>query len=148
MAAGDEPYHLVWEDEEHLAFLSIFPNTPGVTVVIPKEHYSSYVFEVPGEVMVKVMTAAKKVAKMLDDVFDDSARTGVVYEGFGGDHLHAKLFPLHGTADPNGWRQYSSKIDDYYEKYPGYISSHNSSRTIDSELVELAEKIRIGKKID
>ncbi|EAA8104124.1 HIT family protein, partial [Salmonella enterica] len=36
---GKAPCHKVWEDEHHLAFLSIFPNTDGFTVVIPKKHY-------------------------------------------------------------------------------------------------------------
>ncbi len=39
---GKAPCHKVWEDEHHLAFLSIFPNTDGFTVVIPKKHYPSY----------------------------------------------------------------------------------------------------------
>lgn len=34
---GKAPCHKVWEDEHHLAFLSIFPNTDGFTVVIPKK---------------------------------------------------------------------------------------------------------------
>lgn len=29
---GKAPCHKVWEDEHHLAFLSIFPNTDGFTV--------------------------------------------------------------------------------------------------------------------
>lgn len=35
---GKAPCHKVWEDEHHLAFLSIFPNTDGFTVVIPKKN--------------------------------------------------------------------------------------------------------------
>lgn len=44
---GKAPCHKVWEDEHHLAFLSIFPNTDGFTVVIPKKHYPSYAFDLP-----------------------------------------------------------------------------------------------------
>ena len=47
---GEVPCHKVWEDEKHLAFLTIFPNTEGVTVVIPKKHYPSYVFDLPRDV--------------------------------------------------------------------------------------------------
>ena len=35
----------VWEDEHYLAFLTPFPNTPGMTVVIPKENTGDYLFE-------------------------------------------------------------------------------------------------------
>lgn len=38
------PAHILWEDEQHMAFLSIFPNTLGFGVVIPKQHYGSYAF--------------------------------------------------------------------------------------------------------
>ena len=36
IVANESPSHRIWEDDNHLAFLSIYPNTPGVTVVIPK----------------------------------------------------------------------------------------------------------------
>lgn len=29
IVAGKAPCHRIWEDEKHLAFLSIFPNTQG-----------------------------------------------------------------------------------------------------------------------
>ena len=38
IVSGDAPAHTVWENDEYLAFLSIFPNTEGATVVIPKDH--------------------------------------------------------------------------------------------------------------
>ncbi len=31
---GETPCHKLWEDEKYLAFLSIFPNTLGFSVVI------------------------------------------------------------------------------------------------------------------
>jgi hypothetical protein len=31
---GEAPCHKIWEDAKHLAFLSIFPNTQGFSVVI------------------------------------------------------------------------------------------------------------------
>ncbi|MEI9914244.1 MAG: hypothetical protein WDN66_04710 [Candidatus Saccharibacteria bacterium] len=30
------PAWIIWEDDSHMAFLTPFPNTPGVSVVIPK----------------------------------------------------------------------------------------------------------------
>ena len=41
---GEIPCHKIWEDEKHLAFLSIYPNTNGFSVVIPKKHFPSYAF--------------------------------------------------------------------------------------------------------
>lgn len=68
---GKSPCHKIWEDEKHLAFLSIYLNTLGFTVVIPKEHYSSYAFEQSDEVLSDLIIATKKVALLLDNAFDE-----------------------------------------------------------------------------
>jgi diadenosine tetraphosphate (Ap4A) HIT family hydrolase len=56
---GEVPSHGVWQDADHMAFLSIFPNTEGVTVVITKKHFSSYIFELPDNEAQKLFMAAK-----------------------------------------------------------------------------------------
>ena len=142
IVAGEAPSHKVWEDTDHLAFLSIFPNTEGVAVVIPKKHHSSYPFDLPDEVLMALMLATKKVAKLLDAKLDDVGRTAMVFEGFGVDHVHAKLFPMHGTKDMKEWRPIESKVDKYFDKYEGYISSHDYKRADDEALKKLAEKLR------
>lgn len=141
IVSGELPCHKIWEDEKHFAFLSIFPNTEGFSVVIPKEHYSSYVFEVPEEIMTSLVVAAKKVGRRLDETFNDVGRTGLLFEGFGVNHLHAKLFPMHGTKD-DAWKQYKSDVKVFFEKYQGYISSHDCERADDAKLAALAKKIR------
>lgn len=141
IVAGTAPAHRIWEDEEHLAFLSIFPNTEGFSVVIPKEHHPSYVFDLPDEVVSNLVLATGKVAKLLDATLEDVGRTGMMFEGFGVDHVHAKLFPMHGT-DSEEWRKHSSRVDKYFTQYEGYISSHDYKRADDSDLQALAQKIR------
>lgn len=142
IVSGEAPCHKIWEDDKHLAFLSIFPNTEGFSVVITKEHYSSYVFDLPDEVLKELIIATKKVAKLLDSKLEDVGRTGMIFEGFGVNHIHAKLFPMHGTSLENEWKQHSSKIMKYFDKYEGYISSHDSYRADDDKLSKLAKKIR------
>lgn len=142
IVSGEAPSHKVWEDDGHLAFLSIFPNTEGTTVVITKSHQTSYVFDLPDEVLSGLMLATKKVAKLLDAKLEDVGRTAMVFEGYGVDHIHAKLFPMHGTADVKEWKNIESNIAKYFDKYEGYISSHNHERADDSALAKLAEKLR------
>ncbi len=141
IAKGEAPCHKIWEDPKHLAFLSIFPNTPGFAVVIPKQHFSSYVADLPKEAAKELMLATQKVCKVLDKGFDDVGRTGVIFEGFGVDHMHAKLFPMHGTK-ADEWRQVRSNVHKFFEHYEGYISSHDFERADDSQLAALAKKIR------
>lgn len=138
---GEIPSHKIWEDEKHMAFLTIFPNTEGFTVVVPKKHYPSYAFEAPEDVLKDLVMAAKKVGKLLDEKLEDVGRTGLIFEGFGVDHLHAKLFPMHGTRMEK-WEPVHSDIDKYFEKYEGYISSHDYKRADDEQLAKLAQKIK------
>jgi diadenosine tetraphosphate (Ap4A) HIT family hydrolase len=139
---GTSPAHIVWEDERHVAFLSIFPNTEGVTVVIPKKHYPSYVFDLEDQTYNDLLCATKTVAKGIDSALADVGRTALVFEGFGVDHVHAKLFPMHGTADMSTWKPIESRVGKYFDQYEGYISSHDYNRGDDIQLAETAEKIR------
>lgn len=140
IVSGESSSFKVWEDEKHVAFLSIFPNTEGVTVVIPKQHYPSYIFDLPEDVMIDLILAAKKVAKILDTKLEDVGRSAMVFEGFGVDHIHAKLFPMHGTRMEN-WEPINSGINKFFEKYEGYISSHDANKADDKMLEELSKKL-------
>jgi diadenosine tetraphosphate (Ap4A) HIT family hydrolase len=141
IVTGSAPCHKIWEDEKHLAFLSIYPNTEGFSVVITKTHYPSYNFDLPDDVLKDFIIAIKKVAKLLDAKLDDVGRTGLIFEGMMVDHAHAKLFPMHGT-DPKNWKAIGSKVDKYFDVYEGYISSHNGPRADDEKLSKLVNKIR------
>ena len=142
MVRGNALCHCIWEDELHLAFLSIFPNTLGFSVVIPKAHYPSDAFQAPDEVLQDLIIAIKTVAHLIDETLEDVGRTGMIFEGFGVDHLHAKLFPMHGTATLGVWRPLRVRRKKYFERYEGYISSHDYKRADDRALAFLAQKIR------
>lgn len=145
IARHESPAHTFWEDDKHLAFLNIYPNTAGATVVITKEHYPSYIADASEEVVKDFFLAVTRVAKHLDQKLEDVGRTGIVFEGMGIDHLHAKLFPMHRTKDvATKWRAFPKpEIDRYFEKYEGYLSSHSSrERADDEELKKSAEKLR------
>lgn len=147
IVSGEAPSHRIWEDEKHIAFLSIFPNTEGTSVVIPKKHYSSYLFDLEDETISDLVIAAKQVAKLLDSKLEDVGRTALVFEGFGVDHIHAKLFPMHGTKHlVNDWQPVHSNVDKYFHQYEGYISSHDHVRADDGLLSELAKNIVEGKQ--
>ncbi|WP_437180049.1 HIT family protein [Pseudomonas maumuensis] len=141
IGCGHEPAHIFWQSETHMAFLSIFPNTPGVTVVIPKRHYCSYAFDQDDHVLAGLMVAAKEVARLLDSALKDVGRTAMVLEGYGIDHLHAKLFPLHGTGESSAFRTISSDRHDYFDRYEGYVSSHDCRRADDRQLASLAWRL-------
>ena len=139
---GQAPAHIIWEDDAHLAFLSIYPNTQGFSVVIPKAHHPSYAFNLPDKVLADLTLAARQVGLLLDRALVGVARTGFIFEGYGVDHVHAKLFPMHGTGNDSSFRPISSSVDRFFDRYEGYISSHDGRRANDEDLSRLAEHIR------
>lgn len=88
-----------------------------------------------------LINAAKQTAKLLDTKLENVGRAEMIFEGFGVDHVYAKLFPIHGTKMAE-WKPLNSNVDKYFEKYEGYISSHDYKRADDQKLAELAKKIR------
>ncbi|WP_342265520.1 HIT family protein [Cardinium endosymbiont of Philonthus spinipes] len=138
---GLAPCHKIWEDRGYMAFLSIFPNTEGFTVVIPKHHLTSYIFDHPSEEINNLMEAAKQVSNLLVSRFPTVGRTALVFEGYGVDHLHAKLIPLHRTKG-SSWKRHVSTIKTKFDSYPGYISSHDAERESDEKLAAIASFLK------
>lgn len=93
--SGEIPSYKIWENETHLAFLGIFPSTKGMTVVVPKEHLPSYVFELEDEKYENLMKAARTVGLLLDKKLG-AKRTLLLAEGLEVAHAHAKLYPFYG----------------------------------------------------
>ena len=100
ISKGEMPCYKVWENADFLAFLSIFPEIEGMTIVIPKKHYDSYIFEQGREVINNLMSACGDVAKILDSKLG-CTRTKLVFEGLEVSHLHAKLYPMYLGVEEN-----------------------------------------------
>lgn len=141
-ATKEIPCHLVDETENHMAFLTIFPNTEGFTVVIPKKHLPSDAFENTDQDLQDLIVFTKRVAGKLKRVFPGVSRVGMFFEGFGVNHLHSKLFPMHGTGSLKEWKPIESKESVFFKEYPGYLSSQEGDRVDDAILAELATRIR------
>ena len=130
---------VIWEDDEFLAFLDINPNTKGMALVISKGHYDSYAFDMPDDVYQRLMLAAKRAAKILENGLGVK-RVAMVMEGMGVDHVHIKLYPLHGLGKK--YEEIFAEERKFYEKYEGYISTHLGPKAELSELKTLAEEIK------
>jgi len=130
----------VWEDDQHVAFLTPFANTPGFTVLVPRKHLSSDIFSIEKEPFTALMLSAHRVAQVLKEAFGTS-RCGMIFEGFQIDYAHVKLIPIHGADASNG----SSTAEDamvtiapYQDIYPGYVSSLSGPLFRDFELLTRA----------
>ncbi|MBN2478892.1 MAG: HIT family protein [Parachlamydiales bacterium] len=141
IASGKEKCHKVYEDDEFLAFLSIFPNTEGLTYLITKQHHPAYLFDLDDDLLTSLLLKAKQIAKILDTKLDDVGRTALILEPSFIDHAHVKLIPMHGTKNISKWKPEPTYLDKYFKKYEGYLSSHDSLRKDDKELEKLVKKI-------
>ncbi len=136
-----------WQDEEFMAFLSIDPNTMGFSCVVPKNHFGSDVLKMPDDVLSRFIVAAKHVSTILEKAFDDVGRVGVLMEGTGIDHAHIKLMPMHGTeALKQGWQQFLSGKQFWFEKYEGWICSGSGPMADAETLKEVAQRLIEAQK--
>lgn len=135
---------IFWEDAEFMAFLSIDPNTEGFSVVIPKDHYGSDSLKLPDDVLQKFILSAKKVAKILENHFEDVGRVGLIMEGTGINHAHIKLVPMHGTPwmKRGEWRRIPSGKKFWFDTYEGWLASAGGPMADSEKLKELAEKLK------
>lgn len=138
IVSGEMPAWKIWEDDNYLAFLTPFANTPGQTVVIPKQNIGDYVFSLDDIAYIGLLNATKKVANILEKAFE-TPRVAMVFEGTGVAHVHAKLYPLHGklAGETAVW----SKHQEFYPEYVGYISTVEGPRMSDEELANIQQKI-------
>lgn len=134
ISKGEIPSYKIWEDDKFFAILDIFPNTKGMTLVIPKEHFDSYAFDMTEEVYTEFMLAARKVGILLDAKLKIQ-RTALVMEGMGVNHAHIKLYPLHGLGE--GHTAMVPEGNVYFEKYEGYLTTKLGPKAKDNLMTEI-----------
>jgi len=139
IAKGEIDSAKIWEDKDFLAILDVFPNTEGMTLVLPKKHYDSYIFDDSDKFCQDIILASKKVAKILEKGLKVH-RVAMVMEGMGINHAHIKLYPLHGIDKK--FKETWAKEKVFFDRYEGYISTQLGSQKDITELKKLAEEIK------
>ena len=97
--SGDVPAYKVFENENFLAFLDIFPLAKGHVLVIPKKE-TDYLFDIFSDEYLELWKFAQQVAKAMDMVID-CKRIGVAVIGLEVPHAHIHLVPLNNVSDIN-----------------------------------------------
>lgn len=105
------PAEIVFEDENSLAFLDIFPRAPGHTVVIPKEHCANIIESSSAQTSTLFLTV-KRITGILQSTFSpDGFTIGINHGEAAGQtvpHLHVHVMPrfagdkgsnLHGVVN-------------------------------------------------
>ncbi len=129
----------IYEDKDYLAILDINPNMEGMTMVITKKHYSSYLFDMLEKEYTQLMIVSKKIARILEKGLNVK-RVAMVMEGMGINHAHIKLYPIHGLDEK--FKEIWAKDKVYFDKYEGYISTQLGPQKSLNELNKIADKIK------
>lgn len=121
IAKGESPCFKIWEDEKFMAFLDIFPNTKGQSIVIPKKHYDSDLFLIQDPKFYKeYLSATQEVVEVLKRGLGVQ-RVSMIMEGMGVNHVHLKLYPLIGLSEE--WKPTIATEEIYFQQYEGYLST-------------------------
>ncbi len=106
IVARELPAHVVFEDDEVLAFLDIHPVRSGHTLIIPKTHYS-YFEEMPSDLMARISTLAQRFARHMMTIYQPM-RVGMIVSGTDVPHMHAHVCPMHEKYDVTSGRYITS----------------------------------------
>ncbi|TKS91628.1 putative isoaspartyl peptidase/L-asparaginase [Collichthys lucidus] len=134
---GEQKQWRVWEDSEHVAFLTPYPNTPGLTVVVPRKPLPSDIFKLEEADYKALILATLKVAQLLKEGMR-ARGVALIFEGFEIDYAHAKLIPL--LPSPDGTKT-TELQPECYQSYPGYVSSMNGPAADPEHLKKIHSKI-------
>jgi histidine triad (HIT) family protein len=121
---GELPCHRVYEDAETLVFMDLMPQSPGHTLVIPK-NAGENLLDTPTISVEAAMRVTQRVARAVQQAFDAK---GIIVTQFNGSaagqtvfHLHFHVIPVYG---------------------PGGIELHARAMADATVLAEHAERVR------
>jgi len=139
IANNEAPCFKIWENDEFLAFLDINPNVKWQTLVIPKEHYDSDLFQInDADFYKRLMSAAKDVVDMLKKSLKVQ-RVWMIMEGMGVNHLHLKLYPMYGLWEE--WAVNECPGHVFFDKYPWYLTTQMGDQADMEELWKIQVQI-------
>ena len=94
---GEAPSAKVYEDADIFAFMDVFPQARGHTLVIPKQSKGRNLLEVEPEVLARVIVGVQRVTKAVRDALNPD---GIIVTQFNGApagqtvyHLHFHIIP-------------------------------------------------------
>lgn len=96
---GEIPCYKVYEDDEFLAFLDVFPVSKGHVLVIPKKE-TDYIFDIEDQSYARMWQFAKKISKALR-LSVSCERIGISVIGLEVAHAHIHLLPINSLEDMN-----------------------------------------------
>lgn len=95
--AGEIPCYKIAEDNHHIAFLDVNPNSKGHTLCVPKKEVDK-IFDLDPQDYTELMNFSRKIALAMRSVIQ-CKRIGMTVIGLEVPHTHVHLIPLNGMED-------------------------------------------------
>lgn len=96
---GDIPCAKVFEDDVALAFMDIFPQSEGHTLVIPKKRHASMLLDIDAEDLKALIVRVQKVARAVDKALNPDGFRIVQFNGSEAGqtvfHIHFHIIPAY-----------------------------------------------------
>jgi histidine triad (HIT) family protein len=122
---GELPCYSIYQDDDVLAFLDLFPQSRGHTLVIPRQVQARNILEIDPTTLGRVMTVAQRLTRVL---IEELQPDGVQVAQFNGAAAGQTVFHLHVHLVPR-----------FSGQSPGL---HAANRADAAELEELQARLR------
>jgi histidine triad (HIT) family protein len=127
IVTGEIPAFRIYEDQDHLAFLDIFPAVLGHTLVIPKKH-SADIHEISGTEYGVLASRAKVVAELIQKKLATDGITIMQMNGEAGwqsvFHTHFHIIPRFTSDNLNQlWKPTAASQDELREIHSRIIQN-------------------------
>lgn len=94
---GDLPSHMIWRDDQCVAFLSINPLRHGHTLVVPIAEVDHWT-DLDPALAAHLMVVAQRIGMAQMEAFEP-LRVGLMVAGLEVPHVHLHVVPIWGFAD-------------------------------------------------
>ena len=93
---GEQASYTLYEDDDLKVIMDAFPNSPGHTLIIPKEHYKD-LDDIDIELLTKILKKAKDIKKLLEIKLNPESIILVQNNGEAEKikHFHLHLIPTY-----------------------------------------------------
>ncbi len=99
---GEVPNVTVWQDDDVLAFMDVFPQAPGHVLVIHKVARARNLLEIEPHQLSTLMAGVQKTARAVEAALKPDGLTIMQFNGEAGGqtvfHLHFHVIPRHDGA--------------------------------------------------
>ena len=94
---GDMPSVKVWEDDDVLAFMDVFPQSEGHVLIVSKTSIARNILEIEPEALAKLTAAVQRTARAVEKTLKPEGLSLMQFNGDAGGqtvfHLHFHIVP-------------------------------------------------------